>query len=182
MNWSTRTCSMLLMAILLAACGGNKIKSDLGIKGAPDWVNEGTQAINNEDGRLIHGVGMAPTMGDDSLQKATAENRARAEIARVLSTYVNATLNDYTTTLGYEADASIERNIESQTQLALSGARIIGNWRDKRTGNIYAAAELDLKTLKQSLATANNLNASFKAYFERSADANFDRFMGEAAQ
>ena len=182
MKSSIRVGLLILLSTLLAACGSNsKIESDLGVKGAPDWVNEGTQAINNEEGRLIHGVGMAPPMGDDSLQKATAENRARAEIARVLSTYVDASFSDFTATMGFDADANIERDIQSTTQLALSGARILGAWKDKRTGNIYAAAELDLQTLKRSLATANNLNDDFKAYFARSADVNFDRFVEDGA-
>lgn len=177
MNSTMRIGIVCVLSACLAACAGNKkIESDLGIKGAPDWVNEGTQAINNDKGRLIHGVGMAPPMGDDSLQKATAENRARTEIARSLSTYIDATLTDYTATMGYDADSSIERDIESNTQLSLAGARIIGAWKDKRTGNLYAAAELDLKVLKRSLATADNLSDSFKQYFARSADANFDRF------
>ena len=178
MNQSIRLAATLALCAGLAACAGNKkIESDLGIKGAPDWVNEGSQAINNEDGRLIHGVGMAPPMGDSSLQKATAENRARTQIARALSTYIDATISDYTASMGYNADLSVERDIESTTKLSLAGARIIGDWKDKRTGNIYAAAELDLKVLKRSLATAENLSDSFKEYFAQSADARFDRFV-----
>ena len=182
MNAMLRTGATLALCgvlALLAACAGNKkIESDLGIKGAPDWVNEGTQAIHNDDGRLLHGVGMAPPMGDISLQKATAENRARTQIARALSTYIDATINDYTATMGYgDPDTSIERDIVSNTQLSLAGARIIGDWKDKRTGNLFAAAELDLKVLKRSLATADNLSDSFKEYFARNADANFDRFV-----
>ena len=65
------TFSVLLLALLLGACSSKTvIESDMGMDHAPDWVNEGTQAVNNDDGRLIHGVGMAPAMGDISLQKA----------------------------------------------------------------------------------------------------------------
>ncbi|MCZ6579496.1 MAG: hypothetical protein O6927_09175, partial [Gammaproteobacteria bacterium] len=76
------TFSILFLALVLGACSSKTvIESDMGLSGAPDWVNEGTQAVKDDDGRLIHGVGMAPAMGDVSLQKATADNRARAEIA-----------------------------------------------------------------------------------------------------
>ena len=48
----------LSIALLLSACaGGTTVESDLGLDHAPDWVNEGSQALNNEDGRLFHGVG-----------------------------------------------------------------------------------------------------------------------------
>ena len=79
----TNTLSVLFLALLLSACSDKSfIESDMGLSDAPDWVNEGTQAVSDDDGRLIHGVGMAPAMGDVSLQKATADNRARADNKR----------------------------------------------------------------------------------------------------
>src|SRR3569623_1492463 len=42
----------------LAACTTkNVVESDLHLKGAPDWVNEGTQILKTGDGRLFHVVG-----------------------------------------------------------------------------------------------------------------------------
>jgi hypothetical protein len=100
---------------LMACAGGTNIESDLGISGAPNWVNQGTQAVSDDDGRLIQGLGMAPPMGDFSLQKGTADSRARAEIARVLSSYIETTLNDYTASDSGQLDASVEREIKTQT-------------------------------------------------------------------
>jgi hypothetical protein len=172
------TFSVLLLALLLGACSSKTvIESDMGMDHAPDWVNEGTQAVSNDDGRLIHGVGMAPAMGDVSLQKATADNRARAEIARVLSTYVDAVIRDYTASTGSEADLNVEREIRSMTQLVLSGARILGHWKDEDSGDIYAFAELDMDAVDKSLQTATTLNDAFKGHYNENADANFDRFM-----
>lgn len=171
---------LLLLSALLAACSsGTRIESDLQIKGAPDWVNEGTQALKNKDNRLIHGRGEAPAMGDESLQKATADNRARAEISRVLSTLMHDTLTDYTASTGGEADSSVERAITSSTEQALSGARILGHWKDKNTGIIYSLAELDTKALDKALATSNKLSDNFKQYYHKNANANFDRFAEE---
>ncbi|MCG6934911.1 MAG: hypothetical protein LJE73_03325, partial [Proteobacteria bacterium] len=87
--------------LLLAACASKTtVESDLGISGAPDWVNEGTQYLNDKDGRLFHGVGQAPAMGDESLQISTADNRARAEVARILTSYLDVVSNDYTSASG----------------------------------------------------------------------------------
>ena len=170
--------SVLFLALLLAACSSKTtIESDMGLDDAPDWVNEGTQAVNDDDGRLIHGVGMAPAMGDVSLQKATADNRARAEIARVLSTYVDAVIKDYTASTGNDADLNVEREIRSTTQLALSGARILGHWKDEDTGDVYAFAELDMDAVDKSLETATSLSEAFKGHYKESGGANFDRFM-----
>ena len=170
--------SVLFLALALGACSSKTtIESDMGLDDAPDWVNEGTQAVNDDDGRLIHGVGMAPTMGDVSLQKATADNRARAEIARVLSTYVDAVIKDYTASTGSDADLNVEREIRSTTQLALSGARILGHWKDEDTGDVYAFAELDMDAVSKTLKTATSLSEAFKDHYKETANANFDRFM-----
>jgi hypothetical protein len=174
------TLSVLLLALLLGACSSKTvIESDMGLDHAPDWVNEGTQAVDNDDGRLIHGVGMAPPMGDTSLQKATADNRARAEIARVLSTYVDTVIRDYTASTGSEADLNVEREIRSTTQLVLSGARMLGHWKDEDTGDVYAFAELDMDAVDRSLETATALSDAFKGHYKENGDANFDRFMDE---
>jgi hypothetical protein len=174
------TLCVLFLALTLGACSSKTtIESDMGLDNAPDWVNEGTQAVSDNDGRLIHGVGMAPPMGDVSLQKATADNRARAEIARVLSTYVDAVISDYTASTGGEADMNVEREIRSTTQLVLSGARMLGHWKDEDTGDVYAFAELDMDAVDKSLETATALSDAFKGHYKENADANFDRFMEE---
>lgn len=183
MTAALKTALVLGLAAVLAACSsGTRIESDMQIKGAPDWVNEGTQAVKNKDGRLIHGLGEAPPMGDTSLQKTTADNRARAEIARVLSTMLNDTYTEFTNSTGGEADSSVERALHSTTQQALSGARILGHWKDKKTGIVYALAELDTRALDKAIKTSNTLSDNFLKYYEQHNDANFDRFLMEQTQ
>jgi hypothetical protein len=164
---------------LMACAGGTNIKSDLGISGAPDWVNEGTQAVSDDDGRLIQGLGMAPPMGDFSLQKGTADSRARAEIARVLSSYIEATLNDYTASASGQLDASVEREIKTQTKLALSGAKIMGHWKDDNTGDIFSFAELDMEAVDKTLETATSLSEGFQKYYSQQQISVFSRFVEE---
>ena len=92
----TKLLSMALFVFAISACSSTtKVESDLGIKGAPDWVNEGTNILSEKDGRLFHGVGSAAPMGDMSLQKSVADDRARSEVARVLSSYMDVVSSDY---------------------------------------------------------------------------------------
>ena len=170
---------VLFCLTLLACAGGTNIKSDLGISGAPDWVNEGTQAVSDDNGRLIQGTGMAPPMGDFSLQKGTADNRARAEITRVLSSYIDTTLNDYSASAYGQLDANVEREIKSQTKLALSGAKIMGHWKNDDTGDIFSFAELDMAAVDKSLETASALSEDFQKFYSQQEVSRFNRFIEE---
>lgn len=175
-----RVIGMGALIALLAACGGKTtVESDLGIKGAPDWVNEGTNILNDKGGRLFHGVGMAPPVGDMSLQKSAADDRARAEVARVLSSYMTVASKDYisSATAGGEtvAESSLTRDIENLTKLNLTGVKIIGNWRDKKSNNIWSIAELDMKYMKDTFKGAQEMNQGFANYLDKNADNIFDK-------
>ncbi len=180
---------VVLLAVigLLAACAGQtKIESDLGIKGAPDWVNEGSQAVSDKNGRLIQGVGFAEDLGDTALQKATADNRARAEIARVLSSYFDVAVNDYLASSGSGQDAtsttnvsSVQQQINSVSRVVLNGSRIMGNWKDKKTDTIYSFAELDLEKIKEIVGANQSMSDELKAYLVTQGDVAFDNFIKE---
>lgn len=178
---------LLLVSVLaasLAACAGGrtKVESDLGMDDAPDWVNEGSQALNTQDGRLIHGIGSAPKMKDESLQKSTADNRARSEVARVLSSFMNVVSNDYVATAGTGEDTfdeqAISRSVENVTRLNMSGTEIIARWKDPKTGAIYSLAELDLKRVKNVVGSANQMHEGLRNYFETHGETLFDKFAG----
>ncbi|MBK8163523.1 MAG: hypothetical protein IPK65_10395 [Gammaproteobacteria bacterium] len=171
----------VLGAALLAGCAGTgptQVESDLGIKGAPDWVNEGTAILKTRDGRLFHGVGSAPPMGDRSLQTSAADDRARAELARVLSSYMDVASHDYTAASGSGDQAllaaSISRQIENITRVNLAGSRIIGRWRDEKTGVIYALAELDIGQVKDTLGRVEDMNAGLRDHIQERGDNIFD--------
>ena len=182
---STSTLAATMLAIVLAACGGGRtvVESDLGIKGAPDWVNKGTQDVNDKDGRLFHGVGSSPSLGDEALQRSTADDRARAEVARMLSTYIDAVSSDYSGAAGTganaNADQSVSRQIKAVTKQNLAGSKIVGRWKDSRTNMIYSIAELDFKSVKTTLEGANGMNDDVRRYLGRNADNVFDKVSGE---
>jgi len=170
-----------LLTLALAACGGGKtiVESDLGIKGAPDWVNKGTATLNDRDGRLFHGVGSAPSMGDDSLQRSTADDRARAEVARIFSTYMDVVSNDYAAATGSgtkaDSDQSVSRQVKAITRVNLAGAKIIGRWKEKNSGAVYSLAELDLKHVKDTVQSTQAMNEDLRRYIQRNADNIFDK-------
>ena len=173
----------LLVSIFAACSSTTKVESDLGIAGAPNWVNEGTNILNNKDGRLFHGVGSAAPMGDMALQKSIADDRARAEVAKILSNYLDAVSSDYQAAAksgeNTVNEESVSRQIKSLTKVNLTGVRIIGSWRDPKTNIIYSIAELDMNHMKSTLAGVQDMNADLKLYIEKSGDNIFDRVAKE---
>ncbi len=173
-----------LMLGILAACNSTtKVESDLGLKGAPDWVNEGTNILNNKGGRLFHGVGSASQMGDMALQQSAADDRARAEVARVLSSYLDVVSSDYMAAAksgdNAVSEESVSRQIKNFSKVNLAGTRILGRWRDTKTNVIYSIAELDMNQVKSTLAGVGDMNADLKRYIETSGENIFDRVSKE---
>jgi hypothetical protein len=176
--------TLISTILVLTACAGRtKVESDLHIKGAPDWVNEGTNILKHDNDRLFHGVGMAPDMGDMSLQTSTADDRARAEVAKVLTSYMQVVSRDYTAAAKGGEDQSLEssisRQIKNVSRINLTGSRIIGHWRDQKTNVIYSLAEIDMEQLKTTLQKVQDMNEGFKDHLTSEGDHIFDRMLEE---
>lgn len=176
--------SLLVMTLLVSACSGKTVvESDLGISGAPDWVNEGTQYLNDNDGRLFHGVGQAPVMGDPSLQLSTADNRARAEVARILSSFMDVASSDYSAAAASEgrnvSQQNVSREIRNLTKVNLTGVRIIGHWRNEKDGTVFSIAELDMKQMQDTLNAVKDMNSDLKRYLTTEGLNIFDKMTQE---
>jgi len=175
--------SVAIVVLLIAGCSSKtEVESDLRIKDAPDWVNEGNQMLNDRDGRLFHGIGSAPPMGDLSLQKTTADDRARAELAHIFSSYLKVVSNDYSASAGSGdeqlSEQAVTRQIDSLTQINLTGVKIIGRWRDENTGSIWSLAELDIKHMQKTLDKAMQMSPALREFLAEEGDSIFDRMTG----
>jgi len=183
MNKLNISISTLILTLFFVGCSSKTmVESDLHIDGAPDWVNEGNQMLNDDGGRLFHGIGSAPTLGDHSLQKNTADDRARAEVARVFSSYLTVASNDYSAVASQGnaqlSEQSVSRQIDNLTQINLTGVRIIGRWQDKDTGSIWSLAELDLNRVKQTLDKALQMSPALRDFLAKQGNSIFDRLTG----
>lgn len=168
---------IMAAALVLAACA-SKPTSNLGIKGAPDWVNQGTQALKDDGSRYIYGIGSAPTMNDLSLQTSTADERARSEVARVLSSYMHVVSQDYGAAAGISQEQmneqSVSRQIESIINQNVSGSQVTAHWLDPKTGSLWSLVKLDMNNVKTMVASSDAMNVGFKNFFAAHADNVFD--------
>lgn len=186
MQWNiSRKVWIAALALGLAACGGGqtRLESDLGLSGAPDWVNKGTAYVNDKGGRLFHGVGSASAMGDPALQRSTADDRARAEVARIFSAYMDVVQNDYQASAKSgdtsNSEETVTRQIKAVTKQNLAGAKIIARWLDKKSNTVWSIAELDAKQVKMTIANSGDMNDGAKRFFDSNADNVFDRVAKE---
>jgi len=171
--------SAVLGALQISCSGKTVVESNLNIEDAPDWVNEGTNILKTQGNRMFHGVGSATTMDDFSLQKSTADNRARAEVAKILSSYMKIMSSDYSASAksgdDQHSEQNVTREINNITELNVAGVKIIANWRSKEGGTIYSLAELDMKSVKDIMKNVNSMNTNLGKYIGNNANNVFDR-------
>ena len=175
-NVSKVTCGgmALILLLALAACGG-----------PPKWVKQGSGAYNDKDTKEFYGVGSVTGVRNEPLAWDTAENRARAEIAKTFETYTGYLMRDYaaSTTAGdftrNTEEQNVERAIKTVTTTTLSGVRPIERYKDDKTGTYYVLTKLNLEEMKNNLEQAKELNAQVRDYVRKNADKLFERLEKE---
>src|ERR1043166_3011957 len=162
------------LLIGLTACGG-----------PPQWVKQGAGGVNEKDSQGFYGVGAVAGVRNEPLAWDTAENRARAEIAKTFETYTGYLMRDYaaSTTAGdlkkNSKKQNVERAIKTVTTTTLSGVRPIERYKDEKTNTYYVLTRLNLEDMKNNLEQAKELNAQVRDYVRRNADKLFERLEKE---
>ena len=167
----------LSMGILLVAgCSTSPKPSADPASLGPAWVMKGSGAFDVEKGKVFYGVGIASGIKNKALLRQTAENRARAEIAKTMETYVATLSKDYmaSTTAGDMSKSSEEQHVETAlktfSKTTLHGATIVDRWMDPSDGSLYALCELDLFSFKDALDKYNELNKQVRDYVRENAE------------
>ena len=119
----------LLFALLIAA-------------GRPDWVEHESAEWPRE--MYLLGVGSAD-------ERAVAEDRARAGVARIFTTHVSSALAASTAessvrkerTAAWTEQISVSEETRSTTDKVLEGVEIVQVWQDPQSHQFYALAALD---------------------------------------
>jgi len=142
----------------------------------PDWVIKSTGAFDNDGGRVFHGVGSVNGIKNHALAVSTADNRARAEIAKLFEVYSAQLMKDYmsSTTAGDFTASSEEQHVEQATKTfaaaTLSGVQIIDHWFHPVDGSVYALARLDLEEFTDSLEKMKELNEQVREHVRKNAE------------
>jgi len=141
--------------------------------------------MNESDSKSFYGVGSISGVRNEPLAWDTAENRARAEIAKTFETYTGYLMRDYaaSTTAGdftkNTEEQHVERAIKTITTVTLSGVRPIKRYKDEETNTYYVLTKLSLEDMKNNMEKAKELNAQVREYVRKNADRLFERLEKE---
>jgi hypothetical protein len=166
-------------ALSLAACGGKQTgDAPPNLQGVeyPEWVTKGSGAFGGEEGRVFYGVGSVSGIKNHALARTTADNRARAEIAKTFEVYSASLMKDYmaSTTAGDMSASSEEQHVEQAIKTfsatTLSGVQIVNHWYHPVDGTVYALARLDLQAFTDNLDKMKELNGAVRDYVRKNAE------------
>lgn len=159
-----------LFGMLISGCASQP-KSGLDIKGAPEWVNRGGGwATLTGGGRVFAGVGMISNIRDRSLATEAADNRARAEIAKIFSVFLQTVFSDFQNST---EQIEVARSISTASEASLAGVIIKEHWLDPKTDTLYSLAELDLKWVVENIG-GTHIDEGLKNFVRKNAQEHFD--------
>ena len=127
---------------------------------APKWALVGGGAFTDEKGKAFYGVGSATGIKNYSLQRQVADDRARADLAKVFEYYVETLTKDYQahTTAGSFATSTEEQNSEAAVKVVVSqtlrGVTIIDHFEVIERQELLSLARLDYDAFKRNVVQA----------------------------
>jgi hypothetical protein len=156
---------------------------------APEWVNKGSGAFKDSNGSSVfYGVGIAQGIRNRALQVTAADDRGRAEIAKIMNSYVVVLTKDYMASItAGDMSKSSEEQMVSQTmknfaKFTLHGAMPVDHWKDPTDGTLFALVKLDMAAVKKSLDESKELDAKVRDYVKANAEKAFDELAAEEAK
>ncbi len=177
LSGSVASAGCFFVLLLLGGCGG-----------APDWVEEGSGVMNQDDSKSIYGVGTVEKVPMESIAWEIAENRARAEVAKSFETYTAYLMRDYVATTaatessGVSAEQDVQRAVKTFTAVTLNGVRQIERYKDEEKDMYYVLAKLSFKDMQEALSQAKELDKEVKNFVKKNGERIFDRLEQEEAK
>jgi len=170
----------LLAVGLLAGCASKKEQVAAPTSSRPAWVDQGSGAFSGEMGKAFYGVGSAWGIQNPSLLRSTADNRARAEVARIFKTYTASLMKDYSasTMAGdpnvVSEEQHVEQTIKTFTKAELAGVQIVDHYKDEETGELFSLARMDLSTFENYMKQAQQLSEAVRQRVVQRAEKAFE--------
>lgn len=141
------TGNLLLLSSVIFACA----------KKEPNWVRMGSGAF--QDQKKIYGVGVANMTLSEAMDRIRCDTRARAELAKILNTYVASLVTDFMENnrdfFSQEKEGLEEFTqsiIKTVTEASLVGSQIVDRYIDEKRKIHYCLAMLEIDNALTSFA------------------------------
>lgn len=191
MNRIAKVGMLAASALMFAACGSEKkdnVNAAVDHSNRPLWVDKGGSAFSGDKSKAFYGVGAASGIKSVSMARNTADQRARAEIAKIMKSYVTSLYKDYQRATSSSADPSataeeqdVSNTMKSYTEAELNGVDIVDRFTDN-DGTVYALAKFDFEKFRDGLDQLKQLNEKVRDYVRKNADKAFDELNAEEAK
>jgi len=182
----------LVGAAALGACGGPKSSPIVQNGNPPAWVNQGNGAFKDATGnKVFYGVGILQGVRNIGLAIPAVDDRGRAEIAKIMNSYVTVLGKDYASSVtSGDMTKSSEEQMVTQThkvfaQFQLHGATPVDHWVDRSDAAhpvYYSLVKLDMAAVQAALDESKDLDAKTRDYVKANADKAFDELNAEQAK
>ena len=155
----------------------------------PKWALTGGGAFTDEKGKAFYGVGSATGIKNFSLQRQVADDRARADLAKVFDYYVETLTKDYQahTTAGSFVESTEEQNSEAALRVVVSqtlrGVVIDDHFEVPERRELISLARLDYDAFKRNVEQAEafqELPVQVRKDIKERADALHEEMEEEA--
>lgn len=159
----------------------------------PPWVlrGSGVGLGADQNSQAFFGVGQISGMRNVALARSTADNRARAELARALDDFYAQLLSAWaqeqsssTATLGdsrtgirgnveqlAKEQASPEQLIKTLSAAALPSVQIVEHWFHPEDGAVFSLARLELTQMRDNLARSRELTQPLREWLQGHMEA-----------
>ena len=139
----------------------------------PEWTLLSSGAYKDESGKAVF-YGMGSASKDENIQdsKTLSEDRARDELAKVLTSYMGHLLEDVKNSKPNISVTNINKNqlnnsLEEGTATIMMEAKITNHWVNPDNGKVYSMAKLDLSRLTDKLDSFGRVSDEDKSFLRK---------------
>jgi hypothetical protein len=156
--------------LLLSSCV--KQKEMAAVTPSP-WRTLASGAYSVDKGRMFYGIGKASGLRSATLLRATSDNQAQSEMARVIASYLGA--------LSHAAGYTVIEDQDQETLRALTAsilrqARISDHWYDEPNATLYSLCSLELSGVRHALQRMEYLDEGYRKNMLAHVDPVFSNF------
>ena len=146
------------------------------------WHEKNSGAYNTDTGRVFYGIGIAEPLKSRSLQRVTADNRARREIAGVIDQYCKALAVTATRTGGGAVQSlpadQLLASLNLLVRQVMQRAIVVDHWVDPHSKRMKALCALELTQFQAVLAQQTAMHPRLQSSMQHYAEMVYDQLSG----